>query len=220
MYETRIKEHFSKTPVFSLSDVNQIINNRQYSKRFLKRMVKDKGIFKIKKNLYTLNKDPFLISTFIVKPSYISSASALHYYRLITQIPKEVFCMTSKRSSEIKFMERINFFHTSYFFGYREAYYEKSKIPIADPEKAIIDSFSIIPVSVFEEAFESINEERMVGYLKRIKKSSIIKRTGYLMEKYGYDVYDSLKKYINYKYIPLDPLQKRGKKNKKWRILI
>ena len=59
MYETRIKEHFSKTPVFSLSDVNQIINNRQYSKRFLKRMVKDKGIFKIKKNLYTLNKDPF-----------------------------------------------------------------------------------------------------------------------------------------------------------------
>ncbi|HLC57965.1 MAG TPA: hypothetical protein VJH95_05300 [Candidatus Nanoarchaeia archaeon] len=220
MYEARIKEHFSNIPVFSLSDVNQIINNRQYSKKFLKKMVKNKEVFKIKKNLYTLHDDPFLISTFVVKPSYISSISALSYYKLITQIPKEVFCITTKRSSEIRFMEKIRFFHTDYFFGFKDIFYENARLRIAEPEKALIDSFNIIPVSVFEEAFESINKEKMINYLKKIKKSCVIKRVGYLMEKYGYDAHKELKKYINYRYIPLDPLQKQGRSNKKWKLLI
>ena len=61
----------------------------------------------------------------------------------------------------------------------------------------------------------------MITYLKKIKKSSIVKRVGYLMERNGYNVYGRLKKFINYKYIPLDPLVKReGKKNKRWRLVI
>ena len=61
----------------------------------------------------------------------------------------------------------------------------------------------------------------MIEYLKRIKKSSIIKRVGYLMEKNGYNSYDELKEYINYKYIVLEPLMKKmGKKDKKWGLII
>ena len=76
-------------------------------------------------------------------------------------------------------------------------------------------------MSIFEEAFDSIDKKVMIEYLKRIKKSSLIKRVGYLMEKNGYEVYDELKKYINYRYIPLEPLSKnKGKKDKKWRLII
>lgn len=217
MYEAEILENFSKMPVFSLSDVNQIINNRGYSKKFLKRMCDKKRVIKIKKNFYTLKKDDFLISTFLVKPSYISSASALSYYKMISQIPNEIFCATSKKTQKTG---KINFFHTNYFFGYKYENYENYKILIAEPEKAIIDSFSIIPVSIFEEALEEIDVNKMVSYLKKIKKSSIVKRAGYLMEKKGYKVFDSLKNMINYKYIHLDPLLKnKGKKDKKWRII-
>jgi len=116
---------------------------------------------------------------------------------------------------------KINYFHSEYFFGFGKEKYGDFEVLIADPEKAIIDSFSIVPVSIFEEAFEDINENRMIDYLKRIKKSSIIKRVGYLMEKNGYNVYEKLKRYINYKYILLDPLaSKKGKKNKRWGLIV
>jgi len=221
MYETEILKNFSSMPVFSLSDVNQIIENRDYAKKFLKRMLLNKKVFKIKKNSYTLHDDSFLVSNFLVKPSYISSISALSYHRLITQIPNEVFCMTSKNSSKIKFDNLINFFHTNYFFGFKEERYEDFKILIAEPEKAIIDSFFIVPVSIFDEALENIDAEKMINYLKKMGKGSIIKRVGYLMEERGIMVYDKLKRFINYKYIPLDPLLKRnGRKNKKWKIII
>jgi predicted transcriptional regulator of viral defense system len=221
MYEAEIIKKFEGMPVFSLGDINQIINNRIYAKKFLKRMLKGGKIFKIIKNTYTLHKDPFLVSTFLIKPSYISGASALSYHKYITQIPSEVFCATLKNNRKITFEESIHFVHTNYFFGFEIVNYEHVHIPVATPEKAIIDSFSVIPVSIFEEAFEDIDRRVMVGYLKRIKKSSIIKRVGYLMEKGGYDAYHELKKYINYKYIPLDPLIKnKGVKDKKWGVVI
>ena len=221
MYEAEIIKKFESMPVFSLGDINQIINNRTYAKRFLKRMIKEGKIFKIRKNIYTLRKDPFLVSAFLINPSYISGASALSYHKRITQIPSEIFCATLKNNRKIKFEENINFIHTKYFFGFKVVNYENVNIPIATPEKAIIDSFSVIPISIFEEAFEEIDKRVMIGYLKRIKKSSIIKRVGYLMEKGGYDAYNELKKYINYKYIPLDPLiQNKGTKDKKWGVII
>lgn len=221
MYEAEIIKKFESMPVFSLGDINQIINNRTYAKRFLKRMLKEGKLFKIRKNTYTLHKDPFLVSTFLIKPSYISGASALSHHKRITQIPSEVFCATLKNNKSFKFGEKINFVHTNYLFGFESVEYEGFRIPIATPEKAIIDSFSVIPISIFEEAFEDIDKRVMVEYLKRIKKSSIIKRIGYLMEKRGCDVYNELEKFINYRYIPLDPLIKnKGVKNKKWGVVI
>ncbi len=217
MYEPEIIKKFSRRPIFSLSDINQIINNRVYAKKFLAKMCRDKKILKIKKNFYTFYKDDFFISTFLIRPSYISCVSALSYHRLITQIPNEVFCATTKKTTRIG---KINFFHTNHFFGYREEIYENFKILIAEPEKAIIDSFFVIPVSIFEEALEEIDADKMIEYLKKIKKSHVSKRVGYLMEKHGYNIYEKLKDIINYKYIVLDPLlRKKGKKNKRWGII-
>ena len=221
MHETEIIKYFEKAAVFSLADVNQVINNRDYAKKFLKKIVKSGKIFKIKRNSYSFYKDSFLASTFLVKPSYISSVSALSHYGLITQIPNEVFSATLKKSSRIKSEIPINYFHTDYFFGFRKEKYENFEILIAEPEKAIIDSLSIVPVSVIEEAFENINNEKMIELLIKIKKSSIVKRIGYLMEKNKYKVYAKLKDFINYKYIPLDPLLGiSGKKDEKWGLII
>ena len=59
MHETEIIKYFEKAAVFSLADVNQVINNRDYAKKFLKKIVKSGKIFKIKRNSYSFYKDSF-----------------------------------------------------------------------------------------------------------------------------------------------------------------
>lgn len=221
MYETEIVERFSRVPVFSLSDLSQIIPNRDYAKKAIARMVERKKVKRIRKNVYTFHDDPFLVATFLLKPSYISGASALSYHHKITQMPKEVFCLTPKLPKKYFFMEKINFSSTKFFFGFEMQKYQGFDVPIATPEKALIDSVGKVPLSVVEEAFDDADVGRMVLYLKRIKKSNTVKRMGYLLEKSGHEAFPVLKKYINNKYVPLDPLVKRkGKKDKKWKIIL
>ena len=221
MYEAEVMEFYSKVPVFSLSDLVQIIPNRVYAKKFISRMIKKGKVKRIRKGLYTFHDDPFLIATFLLKPSYISTVSALSYYHKITQIPNEVFCFTSKPTKTYFFIERINFCKTKYFFGFEMKKYAGVEIPIATVEKAIIDSIGTVPLSVIDDSFEEVDVKRMISYLKVIMKSSIIKRVGFLLEENGYNVYQTLKKYMNNKYIPLDPIAKsKGKRNSKWKLVI
>jgi len=220
MYEARLLR-LREVPVFSLSDVAQIVSGKGYAKQLLRRMVSSGEIFRIRGGLYSFHDDPLLVSTFVVKPSYITSASALHYHRLITQIPRDVFCFTTKRGSAASFNGEIKFFHTEHFFGFENRDYAGFRIPIAEAEKAIIDSFGIIPVSVFEEAAEGIKLPRILEYVKRTDKSSIIKRVGFLLERNGFNVYPALKARINRRYVLLDPLAKKtGRRDRKWGLVV
>ena len=43
---------------------------------------------------------------------------------------------------------------------------------------------------------------------------------GFLLDLLDMDLYDKLKRHINYQYIPLDyAISSKGKKNKKWRVI-
>lgn len=220
MYESSILK-LREVPVFSLSDVSQIVSGKEYAKKLLRKLMLSGNIKKIKRDAYTFYDDPFLVSTFLVKPSYISSVSALSYYKIITQIPKDIFCSTTKQNKEIKFISKIKFIHTNYFFGFENAEYADFKVLMATPEKAIIDSIGVVPISIFEEALEKINNQKMLNLLKKIKKSSILKRMGYILEKQGFDIFDKIKNNLNGRHIYLDPLSKKqGIKNKKWKLII
>ena len=155
MYESKILK-LKEVPLFSFADISQIVSGKEYGKKLLKKWVLSKEVQKIKRNAYTFHNDPFLISTFLNKPSYISSVSALSYHRLITQIPKDIFCFTPQKNANLKFISEIRFIHTNYFFGFDMLEYMNFKIPIATPEKAMIDSIGIVPISLFEEAISDI----------------------------------------------------------------
>jgi predicted transcriptional regulator of viral defense system len=219
MYETIILEKFSSMPVFSLADVSQITKSKAYAKSLLSSLLKKGKIKKIKRDLYTLHEDAFLVATFIIRPSYISSISALSFYGDISQIPNEIFCFTNKLPKTFHFIQTIRFFHTNFFFGFEEKEYKGFKILVADREKAIIDSIGKVPIYVFEEALEKVNPEKMLEYVKKIGKKSLAKRIGYLLEKRGYDVYSDLKSFIDKKFVFLDPIARGKKKNEKWRVL-
>jgi len=89
-------EKFSGAIVFSLSDLNQVVSNRDYAKKLISRMVNRGKVNRIKKGTYSVRDDPFLVASALLKPSYISGVSALSFHNKITQVPREVFCFTAK----------------------------------------------------------------------------------------------------------------------------
>ena len=113
-----------------------------------------------------------------------------------------------------------------YFFGYRKERYGNFDIFIAEKEKALIDSALFKKIS-FSEIFDimrnnikDINIDLLISYLIKIKNKALIKRFGFLLDKLGVDKYNKLNKFINSKYVILDyALEKKGKKNKKWKVI-
>jgi len=220
-----------KYPVFNLKILAEIIEkDRSYSKLVLYRLKKDKLIFEIEKNKYTVYRDSMLIASNIIWPSYISCWSALRYHNLTEQLPQSISVITTRarRKRELMF-ENTKIIFTKvkprYFFGYKKERYQNFNIFIADPEKALIDSALLKKISfseiseIIKENIREIDIDLLMKYIIRIKNKALIKRFGYLLEKLGIKC-EELRKFIDFKYVALDyKLPNEGRKDKKWRII-
>ncbi len=217
--------------VFSVKDVTKIINKSSgYSSLMLFRLKKKGLIFEVEKGKYALKEtNPFLIISNLTYPCYISFLTAFSYYNLATQIPKkiQIVCLKSKKETifdgyNLKFIK----IKQNRFFGYKREKVNTGFIFIAEIEKAIIDSLFLPKYCPIDNTYnalkemENINIEKLIDYAFRMKKDIILKRLGYLLEKKGIDIYNRVKNKINYKYDFLDIVSKKGKKNKKWRLII
>ena len=232
MNKINLIRELERYPVFNLKTLREIIEkDSSYSKLVVYRLKKDKLIFEIEKNKYTTKKDTLLISSNIIWPSYISGWSAIRHYNLTEQLPQTILVITTKKRKK----KEINFNNTKivftkvrqkYFFGYRKERYGNFDIFIAEKEKALIDSALFKKIS-FSEIFDimrnnikDINIDLLISYLIKIKNKALIKRFGFLLDKLGVDKYNKLNKFINSKYVILDyALEKKGKKNKKWKVI-
>lgn len=219
-------------PVFGLKTLKEIIEkDSAYSRIVLHRLKKDKLVFEIERNKYTLNKEPLIVASNIIWPCYISFWSALRYHNLTEQLPHVIEVITTKTRKK----RRIGFNHTKiiftktqpkYFFGYKKERYQNFNIFIADKEKALLDSALFKKIS-FSEIFSilrsninDINIKLFVKYLIKIKNRALIKRFGFLLYKLGMNECNKLKMLIDYKYINLDyTLPAKGKKDKQWRLI-
>lgn len=232
MKKLELIRELEKYPVLNLKIVKGIIKkNKKYAKLVVYRLKKEKLLFEIEKNKYTLQKDPLGIASNITWPSYVSCWPALRYYNLTEQLPQVIFVITTRarKNREVSFSNsRIIFIKTKaeYFFGYKKERYGNFDIFIADKEKAIIDSalFKRISFSEISEIvknnFEEFNKNIFIDYLIKIKNKTLIKRFGFLFDKIGADNYDKLKKFIDFKYVPLEySVKAKGRKDKKWRII-
>ncbi len=78
-----IRNALKNYPVFTVRDLASLLDKkRNYAYLQAYRWKKQKLIYEIEKGKYTMEKDPFLISSWIVWPSYISGWAAIHYYHL------------------------------------------------------------------------------------------------------------------------------------------
>ena len=231
MKKIELLKELGKYPLFNLKTVRDMTNkDGNYTKLLIHRLKKDKLIFEIEKNKYTLNKDSFTIASNMIWPCYISGWSAVSYYHLTDQIPQAIFVITTRarKKREIIFNNTKIIFtrvKPKYFFGYKRERYGDYDIFIAEKEKALIDSALLKKISfsevcdIIKDNVEDINIPLLIKYLIKIKNKSLMKRFGFLLDRLNIKN-DELSRLIDFKYIPLDELiSKKGKKDKKWRII-
>lgn len=226
-----ILDYLKKYPVFNTLIVkNKLDKSSGYTSLFIHRLRKRGYIYKVERNKYTVFKDPFLIASRIVWPSYISCWSALKYHNLTEQVPQDITVITAIDKKGILFNNtEIRFIKTKpqNFFGYEKVKYDNFEIFIADIEKSIIDSALLRKVSfseikdIMSNNIKEINIKRFMRYMKQTGNKSLIKRFGYIFEILGKDYYKKLKRYIDAIYVPLDYSKKiKGEKNERWRLII
>jgi predicted transcriptional regulator of viral defense system len=200
-----------------------------YANLYLHRLEKQKLIKRVEKNIYTAYSDPFLIASKIVWPSYLSCWSALKFHNLTEQVPFSLQVVISYYKKQIVFENTAIVFISSKnrnFFGYQKINYQNFEVFVADKEKAVIDC-ALFKKASFSELMEIVAKHlkeldigKFISYLKRTENKSLMKRFGWLFDSLGKDMHNSLKRYIDKVYIPLDyASEKTGRKNKKWMVI-
>lgn len=228
----RLMNELKKYPLFDIIKVaRKLKTSSEYLRLFLHRLKQKKIIFSVEKNKYTLHKDPKMIASHIIWPSYISSWTALRHYNFTEQIPTTIEVVTSKqrRKRKLSFHEtKIKIITTkpALMFGFTKYTQKGIEMFIAEPEKALLDaalfksmSFSEI-MDIIVSHRSDLQTEKLVIYLLRVGNKSLIKRFGYILDQVGKDYYNRLHNYLDNNLIPLDySLPQGGIKNMKWRII-
>ena len=216
-------------PVFTINDIERLTKSkRNYSKLLINRLKKKEYIFKIENGKYTTNnlKNIELISTSLVFPSYISYWYASYYKGYTDQIINKITIATTIKKKQLTFQNYIlKFIKTNDFFGS----YKENGVFIVDDNKLLIDAF-LKPREFgnFDEILKVVNNSKfdkikIIKYLKKINNVLLIRKIGYVLEKYRQiDIYSDFKvlKYSK-NYTFLNPFYKKSTYiDKKWRIKI
>ncbi|MBU2638656.1 MAG: hypothetical protein KJ955_06795 [Nanoarchaeota archaeon] len=225
-------EQLKKYPVFDLTKVARNVKTEEiYLKLLVHRLARKKVIQSIERNKYTMYKDPWVVASHLIWPSYISSWAALRYHNLTEQLPGTIEVVTSKkrRKRELSFQGmKIKFIITKprLVFGFAKILSEEREIFVAEPEKALLDAalFKSMSFSEISEIVISnlprLQKEKLIAYLIKVGNKSLIKRFGFVLDYAGKDYYGRLQKYVDHNYIALDySLPRTGKKNIKWKVI-
>lgn len=96
----------------------------------------ERGKYLVKSNLG----NDFLIANLLYKPSYVSLATALNVYGMLSQFPTAISSVTTKRKKEKEINNKLFCYQQiskKLFWGFEK----KGKALIAVPEKALLDNF-------------------------------------------------------------------------------
>lgn len=226
MRDIELIDNLKEKSVFSVQDIQRIGDfSREYSKLVLNRLAKRKLIKKVTRNSYTTQKDIFIIASNLKTPSYISFWSASSYYGFTEQILNTVYIACTRKIKQINFEGyKIKFVEVNDLFGYKKIKSEKGEIFIAEQEKLLIDCLlhfkEMGNFDEIEKVFQKtkISEDKIIEYLKKTDNLSLIKRVGYLLEKYKHmDISKSFK--MDRNYVLLNQFSKKYKNlNSKWMV--
>jgi predicted transcriptional regulator of viral defense system len=161
------------------------------------RMRRQGRILGIQRDAFTVLKDPLLIASRIVWPSYISLWYALSYHHMTLQVVHEITVLTSRQTfrKQLEFQgTRINFvlIPPVFLYGYDRLDIGDHEVFMAYPEKAILDALHLHRISVSEiseivsEHEDELDLERLVEFAKRCNDEKTIRRLGFILERSGH----------------------------------
>lgn len=172
---------------------------------------------------------PYFIAVRAGRPAYISYRSALHLHGLTEQVPRVVYVATTKKRQRLSLDGlRIRFVRQQprHFFGYVEGGTPPFGYSLAEAEKTVLDSLYLPTYGGgLEEVFkalvlgrDSLAEDRLHDYARRLGSRALAARLGYLMELAGYAPPDLP---MPGRRVWLDPLgPKEGAGAQKWPVLL
>ncbi|MHA1606402.1 MAG: type IV toxin-antitoxin system AbiEi family antitoxin domain-containing protein [Candidatus Freyarchaeota archaeon] len=183
-----VLDEVMRMPVFTAKDLVIRGVPRSYVRR-LANLLKEKGRIKIvERGKYAVTEDPLLVAPFLTFPSYVSMFSALLIRGAISQMPMGVQVVTTrKRKNKVATYNdtKIEFFRIKrrLFFGFEYVWYEGFQVPVAKPEKALIDIYYFgYSVRGLEIDCSKFNSRTLKEYLEVVGKKSVSRRVLEVME--------------------------------------
>lgn len=224
-----LPEQLRTKPVVTLATVKKILGgSNQYASLVLARLVKKNLLRRITRNKYTALDNIYVMATNLYFPSYLSFWSAAHYLGYTEQIVNTLQVVTTSRREPIHFEGytiRFIAFPKKYFFGFKKILTEQGAVFVAENEKLLLDAL-LRPRELgnFEEIINilrraDLDREKLAADLKKTGNLSLIKRAGYLLEKYKSWNLSTEFNIKDRNYVSLDPGRKnRHRPNAKWRV--
>ncbi len=185
-----IADHFGSYPVFTYRDAELYLSGKGYKPRNLVRLLAYmKGIGKlheVRKGAYTLSNDT-MVAGFAYSPFYYGLLSALTIRGLWTQNSKpEIITVRKVRRSKVQVFggrDTVFLHHipAKYFFGFDILDYGKLRLPVADPEKTLIDLFyykTKLAMQNYSGLLKAISMKKLQEYLKAYDRrtAEVVKR--------------------------------------------
>lgn len=158
-------------PYFTINDLGKILNLPKESLYVsCSRSAKSGDLYRLKKNIYTLNNSPQniqKIANLIYWPSYLSFESALALYGILNQIPYTSIFATKLKTKKFALGEQMIEYHQilpKLFFGYTL----QKDLFIALPEKALLDQLYLVSLGKAKLDWDELN-------LKELSKTKFLK---------------------------------------------
>jgi len=193
----------------------------------ISRLYKRSMIFKPMKGFISLSQDPFIVSSQLYPPAYISFITALYLHGKIQQVIDRIFIVSpGKRKQIAVFGMNVHFvtLKRAMMFGYKKVRKENSYVVLADVEKAIIDCLYLPRYCRLVDVFDILKEGtdmdmgRLIEYARMSKSEAVERRLGYLFDLTGMKHDLRPKNKITYKLNP--SIKAKGEFDNKWRLYV
>lgn len=171
LYRIRDLALKSKRAVFSIQQLANLIGkSKTVASVYSYRLVKKGLVKRLLSGKISFSDDEYVIASQLIEPSYISLYSALLFHNVISQVPKDIECVTTRNS--IRYASLGIVYHKippSLFYGYTKYGKGNSYIFVAEPEKALIDCVYLNAISQNQarELLNKMNRKRLEDFVKR-----------------------------------------------------
>lgn len=240
--------HEARHTIFSIADVQDITGLAAKSARnFVGKLVHRGIATRLKPGLFILVPfelgrereflgNPYLVAAALAgkRDYYISHASAMDLHRMVTQ-PELVVYVTSPHpfrrrhilGTEFRFVQA----KPEHTFGIADHWVTRSdQVRVSDLNRTVIDGlkqpaycggFSEVAKG-FSMRLSDLDPQRLVDYALRLDVGAVIRRLGFLLEAYGVEAPDQVKRLcsrLTATYHLLDPdLPATGRRVARWRL--
>jgi predicted transcriptional regulator of viral defense system len=134
-----------------------------------------------------------MVGAALVEPYYFSYYTANSHYGFTTQMPFTLFIATTKKKPKVEWQSVTFKFVTlskRKFFGYRIELAFDVEVCMAEPEKAIVDSFDKPRYAggmeqlarIMWRGLAKVDESKLVDYAVRMGSHSLVQRIGFVID--------------------------------------